>query len=271
LSGTTLGPALWWSVAALVAVASNYALATTEISDAPLWSGQLGFAVASLTLCPTLAVLGAKRPQHHAWQWIVVSLWVIVNLPSAQSLLLGSATVELHGVWRWFLAILVTTGWLNWCGTRWWLPSTLVVVAEWCWLGDHLPWAPLMQWETDWAIGGPLVAIGAVLISFGWPRRRDDATGIDRVMHDFRDTLGNLWALRIAERFNIDARRDGWPVTLTRGGSLPAKERSTNVDLDEAPRRLLKSLVGRFVSDPWFERRWPSHRARTASVARSRT
>ncbi|MCA9102990.1 MAG: hypothetical protein KDA63_17650 [Planctomycetales bacterium] len=287
LAGTTLGPALWWSVAALLAVAAQYlftalgevAVTSSAVADATgaltRWDGQRGFALATLSLCPALAALGAKRPQHHVWQWIVLSFWVIVNLPNAQSLLLGAGHLELHGLWRWFLAVLVATGWLNWCGTRWWLPGTLVVLAQCCWLGPHLPGTPLVGWESHWAIGGPLAAVGTLAISLGWPRAKLRPAGIDRVMADFRDMFGNLWALRIAERFNLDARAHDWPVTFTPGGAVPGDSApngahsegddpshngSATINLDEAPRRLLKSLLGRFVSEEWFETRWPATR-----------
>src|SRR5262245_21972391 len=72
LRDTTLVGAWVWALGSIVAVA------TAEISTA---SEPLKFAAAALTLCPAVAVLGAKRPQDRAWHWIVLSLWVVVCVP----------------------------------------------------------------------------------------------------------------------------------------------------------------------------------------------
>src|SRR6478752_3809682 len=84
---TTLTGAWWWSVAALVAWAG------TELADvlAVVSAGNLEplrLAAISLSFCPVVAVLGAKRPQHAAWNFVVLSLWAIVTLPAAENFFL---------------------------------------------------------------------------------------------------------------------------------------------------------------------------------------
>ncbi len=65
------------------------------------------------TFCPLVSLLGAKRPQNKAWQWIVASFWIIAALPAIEGLALqpGEAlTVPI--VWRWFYVAVL----LSWRG-----------------------------------------------------------------------------------------------------------------------------------------------------------
>ncbi len=47
------------------------------------------YLVAITTFLPGMAVLGAKRPQHWGWQFIVATLWVTLAWPALESLATG--------------------------------------------------------------------------------------------------------------------------------------------------------------------------------------
>ncbi len=88
LHGTTLRAVWWWSFIALgTVVATELAIGIMQPQDNS-WAEPLRFIAAASTFCPLVALLGAKRPQDRAWQWIVLSFWVILALPAAQAWLL---------------------------------------------------------------------------------------------------------------------------------------------------------------------------------------
>ena len=88
------------------------------------WLMPLRFAAAMATFCPLMALLGAKRPQDRAWQFIVFSLWIVLSLPSFEWLLFGGVA-EIHPARFWFLVVLTLIGATNGLTTRYW-PSGLL-------------------------------------------------------------------------------------------------------------------------------------------------
>ena len=55
----------------------------------PTFPKRRRFAAAVLSFAPTMALLGAKRPQNGAWQFVVITLWAILALPAFEVLLRG--------------------------------------------------------------------------------------------------------------------------------------------------------------------------------------
>jgi hypothetical protein len=241
----------------------------------------LRYAAAITTFAPTMAVLGAKRPQHFAWQFIVLTLLVVLALPSLEAALFttGNGPLELHAARRWFLVILIAVGLVNYLPTRAWPAACTYAAAQTCLLSDYLP-------VTGWpaAVSKPLAGLGLMAIAFwlialGWPRRTP-AVGLERIWLDFRDAYGLVWGLRVQERYNATAAKNGWPVRVTWRemviadvpGSQDA-ERSTHVasacpdpaaaqnQPNEAVVRGLSSLLRRFVSREWIATRF-SHTRR---------
>ena len=81
-AGTTLGGVYGWALFAFWGAVLCDPLATLLV-DSDLES--LRFAVACLQLCPTMALLGVRKPHHRAWNVVVVSLWLVAVLPAVLS------------------------------------------------------------------------------------------------------------------------------------------------------------------------------------------
>jgi hypothetical protein len=83
LRGTTLVGSQVWLGTCLVAVAAVDIWQTLAVERANASAAEpLRFFAATLTFCPLMALMGAKRPQDRAWHFIVLSLWVVLALPA---------------------------------------------------------------------------------------------------------------------------------------------------------------------------------------------
>ncbi|HEY2841351.1 MAG TPA: hypothetical protein VGJ26_19495, partial [Pirellulales bacterium] len=89
LRGTTLTAPLAWGGLALTAICGVELLALAAGEESAIeWLQSARFVAAVSSLCPAIALLGAKRPQSRAWQFIVLTLLGILALPALFSLLL---------------------------------------------------------------------------------------------------------------------------------------------------------------------------------------
>jgi hypothetical protein len=207
------------------------------------------------SFCPTMALLGAKRPQDRGWRFVVLALWGILSLPAAYWLLIGGVR-DIHPAQLGFLAILVGVGAINGLATRLW-PSALSYAA-----GQAALLAPLVWPTQPWLAGarGPLA--GMALIVAAWmltwmrmPAARGGATPWDRLWLDFRDEFGAVWGLRVMERMNAAATMYGWPVILSWSGFRPRSEEGIHVDIPPAVEDSMRTLLRRFVSPDWIDAR----------------
>jgi len=255
---TLIGP--WsWTLAALIAWAgTEFADATTLISSGNL--EPLRLATIALSFCPIVAVLGAKRPQNFAWNFVVLSLWAIVTLPAAENFFLHPGQKLSMGDARsWFLWILILLGPINYIPTRFALPSLVVASGQILALSPYLALLhrPLTVHPSQ---GGLILATTAILgsiLSYRAPSRGKSAN--ERLWFDFRDLFGLLWALRVQERINTQAQQDHWNLELTWRGvqhfnhNPPATESDSTSDA--AFHSNLRSLLRRFVSPEWINSR----------------
>lgn len=268
LAGTTLVAPWCWSLAALAALAATEIAIAGAGSPMPDWAPPLRFAAAVGTLCPAMALMGAKRPQNRGWQLIVLSLWAILCLPSLEWLLFGGPR-DIHPARSWFLAILVGVTAVNGLGARFW-PSSLLYCA-----GQLVLVIPFLTTNSPlgnsvgpiWGLGG--IVLAWALMAAGWPRPAPARAPLDRVWLDFRDAFGMVWALRVMERINAAARMYDWPVRLSWHGFHDAAQgeagqggahqgdaqQSEPVDVPLAVEKSLRSLLRRFVSPAWIEAR----------------
>lgn len=271
--GSTAVPAAVWALVAWLALAAEMAIRMEGGLAEPAPAAGMRLLVAALSLCPTLSLLGAKRPQHGVWQFIVATLAFVLALPAASAALMRPGSLPaVHPIESWLIVVIVLVGWLNFIGTRRGLAATLVALGQAVLLRPFLPFvdperqtAQLLATPSTDGWAAMLVAAGSVLAAMqGWRGgRRQPVVGIDPLAAAvdppflaLRETLGAAWSLRIAERFDAIAAARGWPCRL----------RFTGLEIDAAAddaawrrdaQRGFLALVRRFVSPGWLSRHKP--------------
>jgi hypothetical protein len=276
--GSTAVPAALWSVAACLALAVEmWARAAWGFAGPAAVAARL--AVVSLSLCPVISLLGAKRPQHGVWQLIVATLAVVLMMPAASALLMRPGSLpDLHLLERCFMPLLVLVGWMNFAGTRRAAAVSCVAAAQMLLLRGFLPGVAMdgamnaaTAGATD-AVAAGLLLVGTVLAAVqactslagrarpGDPSRSSGqavAAVIDPAFLALRETLGAAWSLRIAERFDTVAAARGWPCRLRFGG-LESGGDPLDTFWHRDALRAFRALARRFVSDAWLTRHgWP--------------
>jgi hypothetical protein len=272
--GSTAVPAAFWSVAACLALAVEmWARAAWGLAGPVAVAARL--AVVSLSLCPAMSLLGAKRPQHGVWQLIVATLAVVLAMPAASALLMRPGSLpDLHLLERCFMPLLVLVGWMNFAGTRRAVAVSCVAAAQLLFLRGFLPGVAMdgamnaaTAGGTDAAAAG-LLLIGTLLAAVqactsrgGRVCRSDQshtsghavAAIIDPSFLALRETLGAAWTLRIAERFDTVATARGWPCRLRFGG-LESGGDPLDTFWHRDALRAFRALARRFVSEAWLAR-----------------
>jgi hypothetical protein len=266
--GSTAMPAAGWAVAACLALAVESGLRSGGRLLEPSTAAAVRLAVVALSLCPTMSLLGAKRPQHGVWQLIVATLAIVLSLPAASALLVRPGSFpDVHILERCFMPLLVVVGWMNFVGTRQGVAATLIAVGQCLLMRGFLPGV-----ETEASAGSPTAAlfdaIAAVLVLVGCGvaaarvagargRPADCGGGlaaeIDPPFLALRDTLGAAWALRIAERFDAVAVARGWPCRLGFSG-IETRVGPEQAGWQRDAVRTFRALARRFVTAAWLER-----------------
>ncbi len=259
LRGTTLVAPWYWALFSLLAVASCEALAGSVDSSGRDWINPLRWGAAATTFCPSMARLGAKRPQDRAWQLIVLSLWIILALPAWEGLVVGSGQVHVSGVRAGFLVVLIAVSLLDALPTRYWLSALLAAAGQLCLVGRYLPIVALSGGTAAAICGLGLIVAAMSLTVAGLPLGRAPARWEDRVWLDFRDAFGALWALRVAQRVNTSASMYGWNIFLGWNGLRVAGGPKGSVviapHVERALHQSLRAVLRRFVSAEWIDLR----------------
>ena len=267
--GSTAVPAAFWSVAACLSLAVEMgARAAGGLAD-PATGAAARLAVVSLSLCPAMSLLGAKRPQHGVWQLIVATLAVVLAMPAATALLMRPGSLpDLHLLERCFMPLLVLVGWMNFAGTRRAAAVSCIAAAQLLLLRGFLPGMAMdgamdgaTAVGTDAAAAG-LLLVGTLLAALQASTSRGDqrptsghavAAIIDPSFLALRETLGAAWILRIAERFDTVADSRGWPCRLRFGG-LESGGDPADTFWHRDALRAFRALARRFVSEAWLAR-----------------
>jgi hypothetical protein len=274
--GSTAVPAAAWSVAACLALAAEMAMRSAGGLADPAAAAAARLAVVAVAVCPAMSLLGAKRPQHGVWQFIVATLAFVLVMPAISARLMRPGSLpDVHLIGRFFMPVLVLVGWLNFAGTRRVLPASCVAIGQILLMRGFLPGA-----RPDAAGGMGLDALAAVLFAAGAllatiqtlaaagrpapPAAGPLAAAIDPAFVALRDTLGAAWALRLAEAFNALATTRGWPCRLRFGGidetsdvsggeprcGTSCETTAWHADAVHA----FRALARRFVDDGWLSR-----------------
>ena len=251
LRGTTLVAPCGWALLTTLGLAGNLGwVAGCEPSEAALQLSALQFAMATLSLCPLMGVLGAKRPQDRGWQWVVLSLWIIVSGPAVQAVLLPRGIrVEVFLVWKLFLVGLISLGLLNYLPTRNALPSVLVA------LGQVILFDPyLADWKflpNEWAltVGIACFTSGAVWAYIACGSKQSASDVLESLSHQwlsFRDSFGAFWAIRILGRINQTLELQASPIRLTWSGFVKNEGDPSEAQLVDLKKQM-ETLLRRFI------------------------
>lgn len=267
LRGTTLvGPWLWGIVSAVLLTLSGLLAATPQIVAGDRLLTLLPYAAEVSTLCPLVALLGARRPQHSAWQFIVATLYVILLVPAVQGTRTAGA-LNIDAPWSWFLLGLIGVGFVNAAPTRYWPSFTAIALGQLILLAPYIVDIPATSERANSLrhITALALLILAVVM-MGWravATRRTAAwqsrDPLDRLWLDFRDAYGVLWALRVQQRVNAAAVQFGWPVALAwdgfrdRGTGQPATAFAPTTRA--AVEHVLRTLLWRFMSAQMIDER----------------
>ncbi len=286
--GSTAVPAAMWAVAAAMSLTLEMAVRARGGLLDPATAAAARLVTVALAVCPTMSLLGAKRPQHGVWQFIVASLGVVLAMPALSATLVRPGTQpDVHMLERGFLALLLLVGWMNFIGTRHAVAATLVTCGQAVLARGFLPLvpgaladAPLPLVE---AVATAAIAAGAVIAAgqsaAASRRSRPVAAGaagaalparVARAFDALRETLGAAWTLRIAERFNMVAEERGWPCRLHfRGLEVGGDPADTAWHRDAV--RALRALLLRFVTNAWLTRHdWPEAASPVAPLKEGR-
>lgn len=259
---TTLRSAWWWTLAAV----ASWGLLELRFA----WRGEANLTGAAsalrlmamaLCFCPTVALLGAKRPQDRAWNFVVLSLWGVLALPAIETYLLQPGRPPSFGDARaWFLWAPIGLTLVSYGGTRYWPSSVLAAIGQVIAFSPYLAliMRPLVRDSS--LVGFGCVSLALVVawgLSFG--RRRAESE-LDRQWLDFRDGFGMFWALRVQERMNATAAEQGWDCVLGWEGFRAQTAAGEQLRPDFAtrnvsPQATLRGLLRRFVSAEWLAAR----------------
>jgi hypothetical protein len=259
LRGTTLGAPWFWCWLSVVVVALGELTVVGFTPHSEPWAQPLRFAAASSLFCSTVSLLGAKRPQDSAWNFIVFSLWGVLALPAIEVAFLGKGEdLQLQDIRAWFLWILIGLELSQRLGTRYWWVSLGLASCQFVLLARYLP---LVRWETPESLRW-CGLFAAVLAMAGQLRSRPShARSFDRLWLDYRDLFGVAWGLRVMERINAAADRYRWPFRLHWQG-FESSEAETDASMGSWPaetsatlEQTMRNLLRRFVSDAWISER----------------
>lgn len=248
----------FWAVVAMCAVAGvEFTVGYLGWSNRSDGTFALRLVAAVSTFCPIVAMFGAKKPQNRVWQFVVCTLWLILSLPAAEFFFLGDgSSLQTPGFSSWFMLVLLLLHMGNTFATRFGISAALGCVAQWCLVSGYMPFLCVDLGMMGVIMGLALAVLALALVAVGVPRRRTIIFAPDRLWLDFRDAFGMLWGLRVAERINMIAEKNGWDVRLGWNGfqvttdGLKVDELSP--DVIRALRKNLRSLLRRFVSKEWI-------------------
>jgi len=258
--GTTLGAPIVWALFATAALALDAVVESLAAnSEYGIGLSALRFAAAAVSLCPLMAILGAKRPQNRGWQWVVLTLWIVLVWPAAQAVLMPTGLrVELFVVWKLFLLGLVAISLLNYLPTRNCLAACVFAAGQLVLFDNYLWRWGLVDLQWALAVGLACFLAAALIVCVGNQikcKKVESKSGsglaeLDQRWLDFRDAFGALWALRILVRVNQTAEISQWPLRLAWSGFVASDGKSGQEPTAEQLAQLqatMATLLRRFV------------------------
>jgi hypothetical protein len=257
--GTTLVGPWGWAIVSML-LAGFFVLPSMRPLQTHFWQR---FLISTSTLCPAMAVLGAKRPHHRVWQGVVIVFWLMISQPAFEAAFLRHqpSVLFVHPLRSWFLTLALAMGVAIYLPTRFAPCALLAGLGQSALLSPYLPlhlWT--MRADLRWLCAGVLIGLAIVIgwiIAQAFPRAAS-LPPLHRAWRDFRDAWGTAWALRVSERFEADARACGWNATLLWSGFCGRNGEpleSLSPETIAALEAWLRTVLGRFVSAEWIAER----------------
>ncbi len=222
LAGTALRPATVWAMLALLIALFAVVFVDTATPGRPR-QGLFAHLAFLATLASLVSVLGARKPGESAWA-ILCGLFLLIGLlPMLEGIGLAKRfdvldRLRSESPWTYFFVLVIIAGAGNYLPTRFSLPALILGTG----LLHHLRllWTPegRAEWRGEywfvlpWALAVS-ISLGAVLARR--PRKFEAPAPFHQFWIPFRDAWGAAWALRVLERVNQTAARNGWPERLT--------------------------------------------------------
>ena len=270
LTGTTLIAPWSWCVVAVMAVAGGETLIATGIPGhyAASWIEPLRYVASLGTFCPAMAVLGAKRPQDRAWQWVVLSLWLVLAVPAAHAVATQTgAQFELHLAWKITLGLVLFLEVLNYAMTRHLIGILLFASAQ------VLLLVPLLNTQLHPSTSYVIAAMGLLMLAQletwrqGHKINREPGN-LQDIWSRFCNDYGAFWTFRVMSLINQTATASAWPIWLfpdgfyrihdDAGNPLPEVEiyplSEIPPELQSSVNRALRTTLRRFLSVADLER-----------------
>ena len=248
-------------VAAGAVIATSLLIHAVSAESASL----LVYLAATATLCPVVALLGAKKPQNRAWQWIVGALWLIFSLPALTAVTYGHTQLELGSIWIGLIVILILLQIMNYLATRYFFSAVLIASAQITLLLDckaitldaNSIWIMRYAWFSSTTIAVLLLLLANVAALLLTPRKLKTSQRGDRgndLWQEFSQRYGLLWSRRVADRAEKMFDQAGSSLRIGRKGFYTSENQQTNSaeQLPEQAIATLKNLLLRFVSRQWM-------------------
>lgn len=237
---------------------------------------QLWYLTGVLSLCPFVASLGARRPGSGAWLFFVVLPLILVLEWPAISLLMTSEPnepllLQTPAVIGILLVLIMGAG--NYVGTRFTVPVLLFAIGEVAIvlsvseLHPHSLTTQTLRYAACFGFG--LSGLFSILALRGC---KTDETGFSRVWSDFRDCFGIVWCRRVAERFNLMAKREKLELRIDATGPHRSTTSETgDSDLQLREEQILRWILKRFVDPEWLDQRFGTNQASVINAERNDT
>lgn len=262
--GTTLVSAWWWALAALGCWLTACVLTPIETVD-PNTRTALWYFAAVLTVCPGIAVLGARRPVSSVWSvFVVAPLILVLSMPvisswNANTGRFGWILIETPMLLGFCLVILMGCG--NYVGTRFTGQAILVAIATFIVVRSFRIDSGRVRPVLEWLLAANLLSAAVIFAGrrkrapSGDPASTTETRALELVWARFVNAFGVVWAKRVGERVNRAAEEERLPVRLDFSGTDWAQQSITAEQRADATGRLdftLNRLLKRFVSPEWF-------------------
>ena len=231
----------------------------------------LWYASGVVALCPSIAVLGSRRPGTRVWSaFIQIPMLFVLGWPAIALFLQGheirGVQLETPQLAAFLLVLLMGAG--NYLGTRFTISCILYALALSVIALSSSAVAPRMLADRAtpriWATG--FIALSVLSARHSTNRIVSQGDRFDSLWLDFFDLFGVVWGRRIQDRINHIAARENWPGRL----ELHGFEWTSSPDPIILSRieHTFRWLLRRFVDSEWIERQM-ARPVESESIAKS--